>query len=61
MDVGFEVRNVWDDADAPAVVHSVARGNETVPTVTVGSVVMVTPSAAQVLEAVERTGPDRPG
>ena len=54
QDVRFEMRNIWDDADAAAFVRSVARGNETVPTVTVGSVAMVNPSVEQVLDAVER-------
>ncbi len=60
VDVRFEMRNIWDDADAAAFSRSVARGNGTAPTVTVGSVAMVNPSAAQVIDAVERTGPERP-
>ena len=47
---GIEFRrvNIWDDPDAAAFVRSVARGNETVPTVTVGDVAMVNPRASQV-------------
>ncbi len=40
--------NIWEDAAAAAFVRSVARGNETVPTVTVGSVSLVNPSAGEV-------------
>lgn len=51
---GIAIRevNIWDDPDAAAFVRSVARGNETVPTVTVGSVALVNPSAGQVAELV---------
>lgn len=47
---GIEYRdvNIWDDPEAAAFVRSVARGNETVPTVTVGSVSLVNPSAGEV-------------
>jgi len=47
---GIEYRevNIWEDAEAAAFVRSVARGNETVPTVTVGSVSLVNPSAGEV-------------
>jgi glutaredoxin-like protein len=44
--------NIWDHPDAAAFVRSVARGNETVPTVVVGDQAMVNPSAKQVLAAV---------
>lgn len=42
--------NIWDDPDAAAVVRSYANGNETVPTVVIGDVGMVNPSASQVAE-----------
>lgn len=49
--------NIWDDEVAAAVVRSIARGNETVPTVTVGDptaggVGLVNPNVAQILAAV---------
>lgn len=47
--VAFERVNIWDDPDAAAFVRSVARGNETVPTVTVGDVALVNPRAAEVV------------
>lgn len=48
--------NIWDDPDAAAVVRSIARGNETVPTVVVASpagdrVGLVNPSVDQILAA----------
>jgi hypothetical protein len=49
-----ELRNIWEDPEAAAFVRSVARGNETVPTVTAGDTVMVNPSASQVLAAAKR-------
>jgi glutaredoxin len=43
--------NIWDDADAAAIVRGAARGNETVPTVEIGGRFLVNPSARQVLAA----------
>ena len=40
--------NIWENPEAAAFVRSVANGNETVPTVTVGHVSMVNPSARRV-------------
>lgn len=40
--------NIWDDPEAAAFVRSVANGNETVPTVTVGGRALVNPSAREV-------------
>jgi glutaredoxin len=40
--------NIWDDPDDAAVVRHYANGYETVPTVVVGDVGMVNPSARQV-------------
>jgi mycoredoxin len=45
--------NIWDNPDAAAFVRSVADGNETVPTVTVGATSIVNPSADDVLELVQ--------
>lgn len=49
--------NIWDDPSAAEFVRSVAGGNETVPTVTVGSVSMVNPSARQVVALVHSEFP----
>jgi mycoredoxin len=48
----FEKRNIWDEPEAAAFVRSVARGNETVPTLTIGDESMVNPSIDQVLSAL---------
>lgn len=55
----FERRNIWEDEEAAAFVRSVADGNETVPTVAVGEVALVNPSAAQVMAAVAEHAPER--
>lgn len=49
--------NIWENPDHAATVRSVARGNETVPTVFVGDVAMVNPSIAQVMEALAAKAP----
>ncbi|MGH3390701.1 MAG: glutaredoxin domain-containing protein [Actinomadura sp.] len=49
--------NIWRDPEAAAFVRSVADGNETVPTVTVGGKAMVNPSKGQLLEAVKTHTP----
>ncbi|MBU6315776.1 MAG: mycoredoxin [Acidobacteria bacterium] len=52
--VDYEAVNIWEDADAAAFVRSVANGNETVPTVTVGDVAMVNPPVSRVVELLGR-------
>ncbi len=56
---GLPVRrhDIWADPDAAAVVRSVARGNETVPTVGVGDEHLVNPSLNAVLDLVARRAP----
>ena len=49
--------NIWEDEAAASHVRSVANGNETVPTVVVGDVTMVNPSAAAVLDAIRAEAP----
>jgi mycoredoxin len=56
--LAFQEINIWDDSDAAAFVRSVADGNETVPTVVVGDMHMVNPSARRVRAvAVQASGP----
>lgn len=55
----FERVNIWEDPDAAAFVRSVARGNETVPTVRVGELALVNPSSTAVLVAVSEQVPER--
>ena len=49
--------NIHDNADDAALVRSVADGNETVPTIFVGSVAMVNPTVALVKNAVAEHAP----
>jgi mycoredoxin len=58
QEIPLDKRNIWDDPEAADFVRSHANGNETVPTVQVGSVVMVNPSPAQVLQAMEQETPE---
>lgn len=53
----LDVHDIWADRDAAAFVRSVARGNETVPTVVVGDAAMVNPSARRVLAATAEHAP----
>lgn len=50
--VAYREVNIWDDPDAAAFVRSVANGNETVPTVTIGTNAMVNPTARHVQSLV---------
>lgn len=56
--VRYDKRDIWDDEDAAAFVRSHANGSETVPTVRIGEVVLVNPSADEVVAAAERHAPD---
>jgi mycoredoxin len=55
----FQRRNIWEDDDASAFVRTVANGNETVPTVQVGDLALVNPSANDVLSQVNEVAPER--
>lgn len=55
--VPLDARNVWEDADAAATLRSLARGNETVPTVLVGPVALINPNLRDVLAMVARHAP----
>lgn len=44
--------NIWEDPAAAAAVRAITGGDETVPTVVVGTTAMVNPSARQVIAAV---------
>ncbi len=58
QEIPLEMRNIWDDPDAAAFVRAHANGNETVPTVAVGDVVMVNPPAGQVMQVIQEQAPD---
>jgi glutaredoxin-like protein len=51
--IEYAAINIWDDPDAAAFVRSVANGNETVPTVTVGSTSLVNPPVGRILELLQ--------
>ena len=51
--IEFAQVNIWEDVDAAAFVRSVARGNETVPTVSIGAVALVNPSAKTVRQILD--------
>ncbi len=53
------MRNIWEDEDAAAFVRSVADGNETVPTVTVGEYALVNPTGPEVMQALAEVAPDQ--
>jgi mycoredoxin len=54
----FDRVDIWGDEDAAAFVRSVAGGNETVPTVTVGDRAFVNPSASELLRLVATDAPE---
>ena len=58
LQVPYDAVNIWDDPSGAAFVHSVARGNETVPTVAIGPVALVNPSIREVLTAAVSHAPD---
>jgi len=47
--------NIWEDDEARAFVRSVARGNETVPTVVVGEWALVNPRGSDVVAALTQS------
>ncbi len=49
--------NIWDEPEAAAIVRSIARGNETVPTVTIGAVGLVNPSVHELLAIAAEHAP----
>jgi mycoredoxin len=57
--LAFERRNIWEDDDASAFVRTVANGNETVPTVRVGELALVNPTAADVMAQVAEAAPNQ--
>ena len=48
--------DIWKDAEAAAWVRSVNGGNETVPTVRIGELVLTNPSTGAVIDALARAG-----
>lgn len=57
-EVRYQEINIWRDREAAAFVRSVADGNETVPTVTVGGKALINPSLPQLIATVGSPGED---
>ncbi|MBS32246.1 MAG: hypothetical protein CL445_07460 [Acidimicrobiaceae bacterium] len=49
--------DIWSDSDAAEIVRSFARGNETVPTVVIGDVGFVNPTASAVEQHLKNHAP----
>jgi len=47
-DLTITYRNIWEDPEAAAFVRNHAQGNEVVPTIQIGSSVLVNPTAGEV-------------
>ncbi|GAB3383595.1 glutaredoxin domain-containing protein [Amycolatopsis echigonensis] len=58
--VPYRPVNIWEDPAAAETVRSIARGDETVPTVVVGGQGLVNPSVRQVQAAMREAMPDVP-
>lgn len=58
--VEFDRRNIWEDAEAAEFVRAMNRGNETVPTVVVGTDVYTNPTTARILDRLGIETPDGP-
>lgn len=58
--VGHERRNIWEDAEAAQFVRLVNNGNETVPTVVIGTDVYTNPPLKLVLEKLGIDPPEGP-
>lgn len=46
-------RNIWDDSSAAEIVRGINEGNETVPTVRLGSHTLTNPNGAEVADLLE--------
>ncbi len=56
----YERRNIWEDAEAAQFVRMANNGNETVPTVVIGTDVYTNPPASFVLEQLGIDPPEGP-
>lgn len=55
--VPVNLRNIWENPDDAAIVRSIANGHETVPTLIVGPVALVNPSARLVMATLRNHAP----
>jgi mycoredoxin len=56
--VVFEMRNIWEDDEARALVRAHNGGDETVPTVALGDDVRTNPDPRSYVEHLRRSHPD---
>lgn len=56
-DIPMDKKNIWENPEDAAFVRSVADGNEVVPTIRIGDVSMVNPSAKQVIAVLQEKAP----
>lgn len=55
--VATNLRNIWENPDDAAIVRSIADGKETVPTLIIGPVALVNPSARLVMATLREHAP----
>jgi mycoredoxin len=55
--VQYQTANIWEDPEAAATVRSIARGNETVPTVTLGDAGLVNPDLHEIMAVAAEIAP----
>ena len=55
--VPVHLRNIWENPDDAAIVRSIAGGHETVPTLIIGPVALVNPSARLVMATLREHAP----
>lgn len=56
-EISINKHNIWESAEAAAFVRTHANGSETVPTVRIGSSVLVNPTASEVLLTIHAEAP----
>jgi mycoredoxin len=55
--IGYREVDIWSDPDGAAFVRSVANGNETVPTVAIGTVALVNPPVDAIIDVARGEAP----
>ena len=55
-DLTITYRNIWEDPEAAAFVRNHAQGNEVVPTIQIGSSVLVNPTVDEVTLTAATSG-----
>ena len=55
-DLTITYRNIWEDPEAAAFVRNHAQGNEVVPTIQIGSSVLVNPTVDEVTSTAATSG-----